>query len=95
MLWARLMPGRPAPFPAIYEKAASDRGIQAYMQLRGLIIVQRETAQTVPDGPDRLARAVWRTCRLICRVSRGRLTDSHDEVLYVIRKPEDRFARVV
>ena len=28
-------------------------------------------------------------------VSRGRLTDAHDEVLYVIRKPEDRFARVV
>ena len=95
MLWARLMPGRPEPFPAIYEKAASDRGIQAYMRLRGLIIVQRETAQTVPDGPDRLARAVWRTCRLICQVSRGRLTDAHDEVLYVIRKPEDRFARVV
>jgi hypothetical protein len=28
-------------------------------------------------------------------VSRGRLTDAHDEVLYVITKPEDRFARVV
>jgi hypothetical protein len=25
----------------------------------------------------------------------GRLTDAHDEVLYAIRKPEDRFARVV
>jgi hypothetical protein len=25
----------------------------------------------------------------------GRLTDAHDEVLSVIRKPEDRFARVV
>ena len=24
-----------------------------------------------------------------------RLSDAHDEVLYVIRKPEDRFARVV
>jgi hypothetical protein len=38
---------------------------------------------------------VWRTCRLIGRLSGGRLTDAHDEVLYVIRKPEDRFARVV
>jgi len=27
--------------------------------------------------------------------SGGRLTDAHDEVLYVIRKSEDRFARVV
>ena len=94
-LWARLTPGRPAPLPAIYEKTASDRGIQAYMRLRGLIIVQRETAKTVPGGPDRLARVVWRTCRLIGRLSGGRLTDAHDEVLYVIRKPEDRFARVV
>jgi len=25
----------------------------------------------------------------------GRLTDAHAEVLYVIRQPEDRFARVV
>jgi SAM-dependent methyltransferase len=95
MLWARLMPGRPGPAPAIYEKAASDRGIQAYTQLRGLIIVQRETAKTVRGGPDRLARVVWRICRLIGRLSGGRLTDAHDEVLYVIRKPEDRFARVV
>jgi hypothetical protein len=29
------------------------------------------------------------------RVSRGRLTDAHDEVRYVVRKPEDRFARVM
>jgi hypothetical protein len=29
------------------------------------------------------------------RMSRGRLADAHDEVLYVIRRPENRFARVV
>lgn len=98
MLWARLFPGRPAPcdpFPAVYEKAASDRGIQVFAQLRGLLIVQRETARTVPGGDGLLARAFSATCRLICRVSRGRLTDAHDEVRYVIRKPEDRFTRVV
>jgi hypothetical protein len=27
--------------------------------------------------------------------ARGHVTDAHDEVVYVIRKPEDRFARVV
>jgi len=52
-----------------------------------LIIVQRETAKTVPGGPDRLARVVWRTCRLICRLSGGRLTDAHAEVLYMIESP--------
>jgi hypothetical protein len=82
-------------FPAVYEKACSDRGIQEYARMRGLVITQRETAQTWPDGPDRLARTVTATCRLVGRLTRGRLTDAHDEVLYVIRKPEDHFARVV
>ena len=63
--------------------------------MRGLFVTQRETARTWPDGPDRLARTVAATCRLVARLTRGRLTDAHDEVLYVIRKPEERFARVV
>jgi hypothetical protein len=88
-------PGPRPSFPAVYEQAASDRGIQAYARMRGLVITQRETTRTWPDGPDRLARAVTATCRLISRLTRGRLTDAHDEVLYVIRKPEDHFARVV
>lgn len=95
LLWARLAPGRPGPFPAVYEQAASDRGVQAYMRMRGLVITQRETGRTVPDGPDRVSRAVSAACGLISWLTRGRLTDAYDEVLYVIRKPEDRFARVV
>ena len=95
LLWGRLAPGRPGPFPAVYEKAASDRGIQAHMRMRGLVISHRETARTLPRGPDRLTRAVSAACRSICWLTRGRLTDAHDEVLYVIRKPEDGFARVM
>jgi hypothetical protein len=30
LLWARLAPGRPSPYPAVYSKAASDRGIRAF-----------------------------------------------------------------
>ena len=82
-------------FPAVYEKIASDRGVQEYARMRGLFVTQRETARTWPDAPDRLARTVAATCRLVARLTRGRLTDAHDEVLYVIRKPEERFARVV
>ena len=88
-------PGPPPSFPAVYEKAASDRGIQQYARMRGLFITQRETARSWPGGPGRLDRTVTAACRLICRLTRGRLTDAHDEVLYVIRKPEDHFARVV
>jgi SAM-dependent methyltransferase len=86
--------GRPS-FPAVYEQACSDHGIQEYARMRGLVITQRETARTWPDGPDRLSRTVAATCRLIARLTRGGLTDAHDEVLYVIRKPEDHFARIV
>jgi hypothetical protein len=33
--------------------------------------------------------------KLIAWLSRGRLTAAHEELLYVLRKPEDRFARVL
>jgi Methyltransferase domain len=94
-LWARLHPGQPGPFRAVYEPAGSDHGIQAYLQLRGLVICQRETAATWPAGPGRALWTVSAVRGLIARLTRGRLTDAHDEVIYVIRKPQDRFARVV
>ena len=94
-LWSRVNPGQPGPFRAVYSPAASDHGIQAYMQMRGLVICQRETARTWPAGPGRAVRAVAAARGLIARLTRDHLTDAHDEVLYVIRKPQDRFARVV
>jgi SAM-dependent methyltransferase len=94
-LWTRLYPGEPGPFPAVYEPTASGRGITAYMLMRGLVITQRKTTRTPPSQPERLARVLGVTRGLITRLSRGRLTDAHDEMLFVIRKPEDRFARVV
>jgi hypothetical protein len=94
-LAAGVLTGARPPFPAVYEKTASDRGIQEYARIRGLVITQRETVRTWPAGPDRLSRTVTAACRLIGRLTHGRLTDAHDEVLYVIRKPEDHFARVV
>jgi SAM-dependent methyltransferase len=94
-LWARLNPGPPGPYRAVYEPAGSDRGIQAYTKLRGLVIAHRETARTSPAGSGRAGQAVSALRGLISRLTRGRLTDAYDEVLYVIRKPEDRLARVV
>jgi SAM-dependent methyltransferase len=94
-LWARLNPGQPGPYRAVYEPAGSDRGIRAYTQLRGLVITRRETAKTAPAGSGRARHAVSALRGLISWLTRGRLTDAYDEVLYVIRKPEDRLARVV
>ncbi|HEX4833195.1 MAG TPA: methyltransferase domain-containing protein [Trebonia sp.] len=94
-IWRRFHPGVPGPFPAVYEEAASERGIASYALLRGLVIAQRSAELTAPGGPGRLASAVRLACAAISRLSRGRYDDGHDELLYVIRKPEDRSARVV
>jgi SAM-dependent methyltransferase len=94
-LWSRLRPGEPGPFPAIYDPLASARGIQAYALSHGLVITRRESARTPPGPPGRLSGAVSLARMLVAWLSRGRLTDAHDELLYVIRKPEDRFARLV
>jgi SAM-dependent methyltransferase len=93
MAWRSLRPGEPGPYPAIYEQLASPRGIQLFTMRHGLVVAQRETGSRL-DG--RRRRPVIRASReLVAAVSRGRLTAGHDELRYVIRKPEDRFARVL
>lgn len=94
-VWARFRPGVPGPFPAVYEKAVSEEGIASYALMRGLVIAARRRELTRPDQPPRLSSSVRITCAAISRLSRGRYADRHDELLYVIRKPLDRFARVV
>jgi hypothetical protein len=50
---------------------------------------------TLPSGPAGLSSSVRITCAAVSRLTMGRFGDGHDELLYVIRKPQDRFARVV
>jgi SAM-dependent methyltransferase len=94
-LWARLHPGEPGPFPAVYEPLASAHGLQAYAAAHGLVIARRQAGRSVPVAPTRLSAAVQIARRLVAGLTRDRCTDAHDELLYVIRKPEDRFARLV
>jgi hypothetical protein len=94
-LWSRLRPGVPGPFPAVYDKPVCDAGIASYTLMRGLVIAARRAELTLPSDPARISSSVRITCAAIARVTRGRFGDSHDELLYVIRKPQDRFARVV
>jgi hypothetical protein len=35
------------------------------------------------------------TAKLVAWLSRGRLTVTHEKMLYVLRKPESRFARIL
>jgi SAM-dependent methyltransferase len=94
-IWHWLRPQQAGPFPAIYERLLSAAGMHAYTLARGLMIAEREA---VRDRPRRPARPAWGAplaCRLIAAATRGRLPDDHDDLLYVIRKPENRFARVL
>jgi SAM-dependent methyltransferase len=94
-VWSWKYPGAPGPFPAVYEPVVCGQGIASYALLRGLVIAARGTDVNRPERPAALSSSVRITCAAISRLSRGRLNDGHDELLYVIRKPQDRFARVV
>jgi SAM-dependent methyltransferase len=95
LVWRRRHPGEPGPHPAVYERLASARGVQAYALLRGLVVAERMTlgglAGGLPPGPPGFLMAQ----RIAAWLSRGRLTAAHEELLYVLRKPENRFARVL
>ena len=94
-LWRDQHSGIPGPFPAIYEKIVSEPGINAYTMMRGLVVAQHAAKPTLRGNPTRLSSSVRITCTVISRLTRGRFGAEHDELLYVIRKPQDRFARVV
>jgi hypothetical protein len=94
-MWADLRPGVPGPFPAVYEPAVSADGMHSYTLMRGLVIAQQTSEPTLQANPARLSSSVRVTCTVITRLTRGRFGDDHDGLLYVIRKPQDRFARVV
>jgi SAM-dependent methyltransferase len=94
-IWSRFRPGVPGPFRPVYEKAVCDDGIASYALLRGLVIATRGAELTRPDQPTGLSSSMRITCAAIAWLTRGRYADGHDELLYVIRKPTDRFARVV
>jgi SAM-dependent methyltransferase len=94
-VWSRFRPGIPGPFPPVYEKTVSEDGIASYALMRGLVITARRSELARRDYPAGLSSSVRIACAAIARLSRGRYGDDHDELLYVIRKPLDRFARVV
>jgi hypothetical protein len=94
-IWRKRHPGEPGPHPAVYEQLASARGIQAYALLRGLVISERQAlgglAGGLPPGPHGFLAAQ----KLVAWLSHGRHSAAHEEMLYVLRKPESRFARIL
>jgi SAM-dependent methyltransferase len=94
-VWRRRHPGAPGPHAAVFERLASARGLQSYALMRGLVIGERQalggSAGGLPPGPPGFLAAQ----RLVAWLSRGKLTAAHEELLYVLHKPENRFARIL
>ncbi|HEY6276671.1 MAG TPA: methyltransferase domain-containing protein [Streptosporangiaceae bacterium] len=94
MAWRRRHPGQPGPYPAVYERLSSAKGLQSYVLMREVVIAERRTLGG--RGGTLATPAIFQAAQaLVARLSGGRLTDGHEELLYVLRKPEDRFARVL
>ncbi len=93
-LWRKRRPGRPGPYPAVYERLSSVRGVQAYALMRELVIAERQALGGLAGGMAE-PRGFLAAQKLAAGLSRGRLTAAHEELLYVLRKPEDRFARIL
>jgi SAM-dependent methyltransferase len=92
-IWGRQRPGEPGPYPAVFEHLASGRGIQSYALHRGLVIGPRRAVNRL--AARRRPRGLLLASKVVARLSAGRLTSAHDELRYVIRKPESGFARVL
>lgn len=83
------------PLPVVYEFVVSHPGIQRYCLMRGLVIVEEYALPPALGRFGRLARPVDWVLRAIALISGGRLTADHSDLVFVIRKPENRFARLV
>ena len=93
-VWRKRRPGRPGPYPAVYERLSSVRGVQAYALMRELVIAERQALGGLA-GALAEPRGFLAAQKLVAWLSRGRLTAAHEELVYVLRKPEDRFARIL
>jgi len=94
-IWRKRHPGEPGPYAAVYERLASGRGVQSYVLMHGLVIAERGALGGLAGGLPRGPHGYLTAQKLVARLSRGRLTSAHEDLLYVIRKPEDRFARII
>jgi SAM-dependent methyltransferase len=93
LAWRSARRGQAGPYPAVYEPVASARGIETFVSRHGLAFAHRGLVSSARSATrPALARIAG---QLVAWLSRGRLSADHDELCYVIRRPEDRFARLL
>jgi SAM-dependent methyltransferase len=97
--WARRRDAQSGGLPpALYEQVASQRGMRWYCMMRGLVIAEEYVSDELPGtarGQGTAHGPFAGSRRLVAAASGGRLTADHCSVALVIRKPENRFARVI
>lgn len=86
---------RTSPPPAVYSPVASRSGMRWYCVMRGLVVAEEYTSRQAIDALGAGTGLADLLCRLVSAATRGRLTADHSEITLVIRKPENRFARVI
>jgi SAM-dependent methyltransferase len=94
-VWRRRRPGKPGPYLAVFEPLVSERGLQSYALMRGLVIAERQALGGLAGGPSSGPVFFLAAQRFLAWLSRGRLTAAHEDLCYVLRKPENRFARIL
>ncbi|MGI5225884.1 class I SAM-dependent methyltransferase [Actinoallomurus iriomotensis] len=80
------------PPPAVYDRVASLEGMRWYCMMRGLVIAEEITSRDTVTG---FGRVMGIAFRVVALLGRGRVTSAYSEVTMVIRKPENRFARII
>jgi SAM-dependent methyltransferase len=86
--------GDPPPTP-LYEPVASRKGIRWYCVMRGLVVAEEQVSRDTVAAFGRWTGLIGWLGRMVSTLSGNRLTADHSEVTMVIRKPENRFARVL
>ena len=74
--------------PSVFEPITSLEGMRNWCLQRGLVIAEAHTETGCGGGVAALAR-------LLSTATGGRLTADHSELVLVVRKPENRFARIL
>ncbi|ROO82756.1 methyltransferase family protein [Actinocorallia herbida] len=81
-------PPRESPAP-VFEPVSSLAGFRSWCLMRGLVIAEAHVHRAPVSTPVRVL------ARLIAIFTHGRFTSGHAELSLVIRKPENRFARIL
>lgn len=90
-----VLAGGELPPTPVYEPVASRKNMRWYCVMRGLVVAEEYVSTDTVAAFGRWTGLIGRLGRTVATLSGHRLTADHSEVTLVIRKPENRFARVI